>query len=105
MTTTLPTPDVRPANPRFSSGPCAKRPDWAPENLDLSTLGRSHRSKPGKATLKRINNYKHGRPPAACKRPAASSDEGWLPVGTLARNLFGLVERLYSEHLRPRKRD
>ncbi|MAZ16046.1 MAG: phosphoserine transaminase [Ahrensia sp.] len=51
MTTTLPTPDVRPANPRFSSGPCAKRPDWAPENLDLSTLGRSHRSKPGKATL------------------------------------------------------
>ncbi|MAS06377.1 MAG: phosphoserine transaminase [Ahrensia sp.] len=51
MTTTLPTPDVRPANPRFSSGPCAKRPDWTPDNLDLSTLGRSHRSKPGKALL------------------------------------------------------
>ena len=51
MTTTLPTPDVRPANPRFSSGPCAKRPDWAVENLDISTLGRSHRSKPGKAKL------------------------------------------------------
>jgi hypothetical protein len=47
----LPTPDMRPANPRFSSGPCAKRPGWAPENLDTSTLGRSHRSKPGKATL------------------------------------------------------
>jgi len=51
MTANTPTPDVRPANPRFSSGPCAKRPNWAPENLDTSTLGRSHRSKPGKATL------------------------------------------------------
>ncbi|QKV16962.1 phosphoserine transaminase [Oricola thermophila] len=51
MTTNIPTPDVRPANPRFSSGPCAKRPGWAPEGLDTSTLGRSHRSKPGKAML------------------------------------------------------
>jgi len=51
MTAIIPTPDVRPANPRFSSGPCAKRPGWAPEHLDTSTLGRSHRSKPGKATL------------------------------------------------------
>jgi phosphoserine aminotransferase len=51
MTANIPTPDMRPANPRFSSGPCAKRPGWAPENLDTSTLGRSHRSKPGKATL------------------------------------------------------
>ena len=51
MTAIIPTPDMRPANPRFSSGPCAKRPGWAPENLDTSTLGRSHRSKPGKATL------------------------------------------------------
>jgi phosphoserine aminotransferase len=42
---------MRPANPRFSSGPCAKRPDWAVENLDTSVLGRSHRSKPGKAKL------------------------------------------------------
>ena len=51
MVATLPTPDMRPANPRFSSGPCAKRPDWAVENLDTSVLGRSHRSKPGKARL------------------------------------------------------
>ncbi|MFZ2103458.1 MAG: phosphoserine transaminase [Oricola sp.] len=51
MTATLHTPDVRPANPRFSSGPCAKRLGWAPESLDVSTLGRSHRSKPGKAKL------------------------------------------------------
>ncbi len=51
MIATTSTPDMRPANPRFSSGPCAKRPGWAPENLDTSALGRSHRSKPGKAKL------------------------------------------------------
>ncbi|TCD15428.1 phosphoserine transaminase [Oricola cellulosilytica] len=51
MTATMPTPDVRPANPRFSSGPCAKRPGWTPEALDVSVLGRSHRSKPGKSRL------------------------------------------------------
>ncbi|MCI5074595.1 phosphoserine transaminase [Oricola sp.] len=51
MVATLPTPDVRPADPRFSSGPCAKRPGWTPEALDTSALGRSHRSKLGKAKL------------------------------------------------------
>ncbi|WP_421857406.1 phosphoserine transaminase [Oricola sp.] len=51
MTVNIPTPDVRPANPRFSSGPCSKRPNWAIGNIDTSTLGRSHRSKPGKALL------------------------------------------------------
>jgi phosphoserine aminotransferase len=50
--TTVKKPAARPANPRFSSGPCAKRPGWSPENFDLSLLGRSHRSKPGKARLK-----------------------------------------------------
>ncbi len=44
-------PAVRPANPHFSSGPCAKRPGWALENLKSAVLGRSHRSKPGKARL------------------------------------------------------
>jgi phosphoserine aminotransferase len=43
---------VRPARPFFSSGPCAKRPGWAPENLKTALVGRSHRSKPGKARLK-----------------------------------------------------
>jgi len=47
------TPPVRPAVPHFSSGPCAKRPGWTPQNLTGAVLGRSHRSKAGKAKLKR----------------------------------------------------
>ena len=49
--TTPPKPAMRPARPEFSSGPCAKRPGWAPDNLNSAVLGRSHRSKPGKARL------------------------------------------------------
>ncbi|NQE63234.1 phosphoserine transaminase [Caulobacter sp. RHG1] len=52
MTTTLAKPAIRPARPEFSSGPCAKRPGWTPENLNNAVLGRSHRSKPGKSRLK-----------------------------------------------------
>ena len=44
-------PVLRPANPNFSSGPCAKRPGWNLQNLQDACLGRSHRSKPGKAKL------------------------------------------------------
>jgi phosphoserine aminotransferase len=50
--TTLAKPAIRPARPEFSSGPCAKRPGWTPENLQNAVLGRSHRSKLGKARLK-----------------------------------------------------
>jgi phosphoserine aminotransferase len=50
---TLNMPAVRPAVPHFSSGPCAKRPGWAAQNLKDALLGRSHRSKPGKVKLKR----------------------------------------------------
>ncbi|HNR75534.1 MAG TPA: phosphoserine transaminase [Parvularculaceae bacterium] len=45
-------PGVRPARPYFSSGPCAKRPGWSPQNLGVETLGRSHRAKLGKTRLK-----------------------------------------------------
>jgi phosphoserine aminotransferase len=45
-------PNVRPSVPHFSSGPCAKRPGWTLENLKSALVGRSHRSKPGKARLK-----------------------------------------------------
>ena len=50
--TTPAKPAMRPARPEFSSGPCAKRPGWKLENLQGALLGRSHRSKPGKARLK-----------------------------------------------------
>jgi len=50
--TTLAKPAMRPARPEFSSGPCAKRPGWSPQNLQNAVLGRSHRSKLGKARLK-----------------------------------------------------
>jgi phosphoserine aminotransferase len=46
-------PGVRPSNPHFSSGPCAKRPGWSLQALTDAVLGRSHRSKIGKAKLKR----------------------------------------------------
>ena len=48
---TLEKPAMRPARPEFSSGPCAKRPGWSAENLRTAVLGRSHRSKLGKARL------------------------------------------------------
>ncbi len=44
-------PAARPARPHFSSGPCAKRPGWTPGALNLDVMGRSHRSKLGKARL------------------------------------------------------
>lgn len=49
--TALPLPDKRPANPRFSSGPCAKRPGWSLAALADAALGRSHRAKLGKNKL------------------------------------------------------
>jgi len=47
-------PTARPANPCFSSGPCAKRPGWTLEALDHALLGRSHRAKPGRAKLDEV---------------------------------------------------
>ncbi|NJN11142.1 MAG: phosphoserine transaminase [Richelia sp. RM2_1_2] len=44
-------PSIRPENPNFSSGPCSKRPGWSLEVLNDATVGRSHRSKLGKAKL------------------------------------------------------
>src|ERR1700744_2941316 len=45
-------PAQRPTVPHFSSGPCAKRPGWNPQNLKDAALGRSHRAKVGKVKLK-----------------------------------------------------
>jgi phosphoserine aminotransferase len=50
---TNPKPTTKPNNPNFSSGPCSKRPGYDVANLDIGTLGRSHRSSLGKAALAR----------------------------------------------------
>ena len=47
-------PEHRPKRPNFSSGPCSKRPGWSVEALSQALVGRSHRSKPGKAKLKAV---------------------------------------------------
>lgn len=49
--TTVAKPGLRPANPNFSSGPCAKRPGWSLAALEHAALGRSHRAKIGKTKL------------------------------------------------------
>ena len=46
-------PYAKPVNPEFSSGPCKKRPGYSLSSLRTDSLGRSHRSKLGKARLRR----------------------------------------------------
>ncbi len=50
----MPKPTTKPANPRFSSGPCAKRPGWTVAALQDALVGRSHRSQPGKARIQDV---------------------------------------------------
>jgi phosphoserine aminotransferase len=47
-------PQVRPQDPRFSSGPCTKRPSWTIDSLKDACVGRSHRAAPGKAKLAEV---------------------------------------------------
>ncbi|WP_041523585.1 phosphoserine transaminase [Gilvimarinus agarilyticus] len=75
-------PSVKPQNPNFSSGPCSKRPGYDVNQLDLATLGRSHRSGLGKAALGR-----------ACEQTAKllGLPEGYR-VGIVAGSDTGAVE-------------
>ncbi|WP_047307493.1 phosphoserine transaminase [Rhodopseudomonas palustris] len=96
-------PALRPTTPNFSSGPCAKRPGWSPENLKDAPLGRSHRAKVGKAKLKLAidltrevlevpADYKIGIVPASdtgAVEMALWSLLGPRPVTTLAWESFG----------------
>src|SRR6476660_6870276 len=96
-------PGVRPAVPHFSSGPCAKRPGWSLSALTDAVLGRSHRSKIGKAKLKRAieltrevlevpANYRIGIVPASdtgAVEMALWSMLGARPVTMLAWESFG----------------
>ncbi|MCY3873421.1 MAG: phosphoserine transaminase [Rhodobacteraceae bacterium] len=98
-----PKPEVRPANPRFSSGPCPKPPGWAPSNLPIDLLGRSHRSLPGRARLERLidltreilgipDDYRVGIVPASdtgAVEMALWSLLGCRPVDVLAWESFG----------------
>jgi phosphoserine aminotransferase len=54
-----PKPVTKPERPNFSSGPCAKPPGWSAERLDISALGRSHRSTIGKAKLAEVIERTH----------------------------------------------
>ncbi len=49
-------PELKPANPNFSSGPCSKHPGYDVNQLKIDTLGRSHRSAIGKETLAKVCN-------------------------------------------------
>jgi len=96
-------PASRPNVPHFSSGPCAKRPGWNPQNLSDAALGRSHRAKIGKAKLKLAieltrevleapANYKIGIVPASdtgAVEMALWSLLGARPVTTIAWESFG----------------
>src|ERR1700736_3894394 len=96
-------PALRPNVPHFSSGPCAKRPGWNPQNLHDAALGRSHRAKVGKAKLKLAieltrevlevpANFKIGIVPASdtgAVEMALWSLLGARPVTTIAWESFG----------------
>jgi phosphoserine aminotransferase len=47
-------PTIVPERPFFCSGPCAKHPGWSVDSLKSALIGRSHRSKPGKARLAEV---------------------------------------------------
>jgi len=51
MMSEVTTPQVRPARPYFSSGPCAKPPVWDASKIATESLGRSHRAKIGKTRV------------------------------------------------------
>jgi phosphoserine aminotransferase len=100
---TVAKPALRPHVPHFSSGPCAKRPGWNPQNLKDAALGRSHRAKIGKTKLKLAidltreilevpADYKIGIVPASdtgAVEMALWSLLGARPITTLSWESFG----------------
>ncbi|GGO91996.1 phosphoserine transaminase [Stakelama pacifica] len=102
-TTASAKPATKAARPHFSSGPCAKPPGWSPEKLATEVLGRSHRSKLGKARLQCAidltreilgvpDTHRIGIVPASdtgAVEMAMWSMLGQRPVTTLAWESFG----------------
>jgi phosphoserine aminotransferase len=91
-------PTVKPSCPNFSSGPCAKRPGWTVDALKNALVGRSHRSKEGKARLQEVSD----RMKKVLSLPAdyrigvvAGSDTGavelamWTLLGPRSVDIFG----------------
>ncbi len=88
-------PLTRPANPCFSSGPCAKRPGWTVAGLDTAMLGRSHRAPAAKAQLVEVAT----RSAALLGTPADWS------VGIVPASDTGAVEMAMWSLLGPRPVD
>ncbi len=96
-------PAVRPKNPKFSSGPTRKHPEWFLDNLELQSLGRSHRSPYGIERIKNLNaltrevleiptSYHVALLPGSCTgamEAALWSLLGPLPVDVVAFDVFG----------------
>jgi len=84
-------PLVRPRNPDFSSGPCAKRPGWTLGALEGALLGRSHRAKPGRAKLDEVvarSRAVLGIPKDYRLAVVPASDTGAVEIGRLDVPLF-----------------
>ena len=79
---TSPKPLLRPANPRFGSGPCAKRPGWSLQALENAFLGRSHRSAEGRARLDAVIRH---------SRALLGMPDGWR-LGIVPGSDTGAVE-------------
>ncbi len=84
--------------PNFSSGPCAKRPGWTVDALKGALVGRSHRSKDGKARLNEVSDRMKkvlGLPPDYRIGVVAGSDTGavelamWTMLGPRSVDIFG----------------
>jgi len=123
--TTISLPAVRPLNPNFSSGPCAKRPGWDLQNLNDAVLGRSHRSKPGKEKLAQAidltrsllgvpDDYRIGIVPGS--DTGAFEMAMWSMMGARGLDILGwesfggdwitdVVKQLKLEDVRPMKAD
>jgi phosphoserine aminotransferase len=90
-----PAPSVRPLNPRFSSGPCAKRPGWSLAALEGALLGRSHRAKEPKAKLAAVIER---------SKSILGMPEGWR-LGIVPASDTGAIEIAMWSLLGPRPVD
>ena len=88
-------PTIRPANPQFSSGPCAKRPGWSVAALSSAMVGRSHRGKAAKARIELVVQK---------SRTLLGLPEGWR-LGIVPASDTGAIEMALWSLLGPRPVD